>query len=82
MVRFLPLDLRSDFTGLGHFDLVLCRNVLIYFETASRRDILARIHRQIHPGSYLLLGASETTFQLHDGFRRIAAGKMVIYQAE
>jgi len=81
MVRFQRCDLRQNLQALGTFDLVLCRNVLIYFEQETRRSILQAIHRLLVPGGYLLLGASETTFNLDDTFIRTTAGGIIAYQA-
>lgn len=70
MVRFTPFDLRQPMNTLGPFDLVLCRNVLIYFELETRRRILTNLRTTIVPGGYLLLGSSETTFNLDESFVR------------
>ena len=49
MVQFRPLNLLSDFSHLGMFDVVFCRNVLIYFDQATKTDVLDRIGRVIEP---------------------------------
>ncbi len=59
-VQFRTLNLLRDFSALGRFDIVFCRNVLIYFEEATKSDILARIARQMAPDGYLVLGAAES----------------------
>jgi chemotaxis protein methyltransferase CheR len=81
MVRFTAFDLRQNMQGLGPYDLILCRNVLIYFETDTRKKILAGLRKSLAPGGYLLLGASETTFTLDDGFLRRIMRNSVVYQA-
>ncbi len=81
MVRFTPFDLRQGMRFLGPFDLVLCRNVLIYFDTETRRQILAGIRGTLVPGGYLLLGASETTFNLDNNFVRKTMRNATVYQA-
>jgi chemotaxis protein methyltransferase CheR len=81
MVRFQRFDLRQNLQTLGVFDLVLCRNVLIYFEQDTRRSILAAIRKVLTPGGYLLLGASETTFNLDDTLIRTTAGGTIAFQA-
>ena len=80
MVRFIPVDLRRTTRGLGLFDLVLCRNVLIYFDDADRKRVLAGIASVLRPGGFLVLGASETTFSMDDHFRRKPMGKAMFYQ--
>ncbi len=59
-VTFRPLNLIADFTSLGRFDIIFCRNVLIYFDTTLKADILARMTRILTPDGFLTLGASES----------------------
>ena len=80
LVRFTQFDLRNHPRSLGQFDLVLCRNVMIYFDAGTRQRILAGIREVLRPGGYLLLGASETTFNLDSGFQRSLAGAATVYQ--
>ncbi len=58
-VRFETWDLQQDFAALGNFDVILCRNVLIYFDEDLRKDILKRIHSRLLPGGSLVVGATE-----------------------
>jgi chemotaxis protein methyltransferase CheR len=81
MVRFAPLDLRQSMRTLGPFDIVFCRNVLIYFDIESKKKILAEIRETLFRGGYLLLGGSETTLNLDDRFARKLVGPAVFYQA-
>jgi chemotaxis protein methyltransferase CheR len=69
-VRFQQLDLRQKLTTFGPFDIVFCRNVLIYFDLETKRKILKEIRRTISPGGYLVLGSAETTLNLDDSFKR------------
>jgi chemotaxis protein methyltransferase CheR len=80
MARFSIFDLRQNMGSLGYFDLVLCRNVLIYFDMETRKRIIAGIRGQLFPGGYLILGASETTFNLDTSFQRKTLGGSVVYQ--
>lgn len=64
MVSARHLNLAAPFTGLGTFDVVLVRNVLIYFDAATKHDVLRRLHAHVATDGYLLLGASETTFDM------------------
>jgi chemotaxis protein methyltransferase CheR len=68
MVQFRPLNLLRDFAPLGQFDIVFCRNVLIYFDEAAKRDILTRIGRQTQPDGFFVMGAAETTVGLSGAF--------------
>jgi chemotaxis protein methyltransferase CheR len=69
MVRFLQLNLLSDFSHLGMFDLVFCRNLLIYFGQDGKAELLGRLARVIHGDGYLVLGAAETVIGLTDSFK-------------
>ena len=71
MVQFRPLNLLNDFSPLGHFDIVFCRNVLIYFDQPTKADVLARVARQMPGDGFLVLGAAETVVGLD---RRVQAG--------
>jgi chemotaxis protein methyltransferase CheR len=68
MVQFRQINLLSDFSILGAFDLVLLRNVLIYFDQATKVDVLSRIRAVTAVDGYLVLGAAETMVGLGDGF--------------
>ena len=69
MVQYRPLNLLADFSHLGMFDLVFCRNVLIYFDQATKTAVLDRIARITDRGGYLVLGAAETVVGLTDSFK-------------
>jgi chemotaxis protein methyltransferase CheR len=69
MVQFRPFNLLNDFASLGTFDLVFCRNVLIYFDQESKVAVLDRLARQIEPDGHLVLGAAETVVGLTERFR-------------
>ena len=59
-VDFRPLNLIHDFSRLGMFDVIFCRNVLIYLDKDVRGDVLARLLPRLAAGGYLALGATET----------------------
>jgi chemotaxis protein methyltransferase CheR len=81
MVRFERFDLRQSPRLMGPFDIVFCRNVLIYFDLETRRLILRQIRGTLVRGGYLLLGGAETTFNVDDQFVRRMIGQAVLYQA-
>lgn len=60
MVRFQKLNLLDSYALLGKFDIVFCRNVLIYFSADTKRQVFDGIARQMDPGGYLFIGASES----------------------
>ncbi len=71
MVRYRQLNLLADFTQLGTFDLVFCRNVLIYFDQETKTDVLNRLARVTAGDGYLVLGAAETVVGLTDRFKMV-----------
>ena len=75
-VRFRTFNLLKPFDGLGQFDVVFCRNVLIYFSQQRKRDIVARIAKVLAPGGHLFLGSTESMSGHEDLFemRSIAGG--------
>ena len=79
-IKFEPLNLIHSFKQLGTFDLVFCRNVLIYFPILVKNDILQRIHNSLRPGGYLLLGSSENVGDLRDMFDMIPCDIGIVYQ--
>lgn len=79
-IRFERCNLIESFSGLGKFDVVFCRNVLIYFPRAVKLDILERIHQSLVPGGYLLVGASEGLAGIADRFEMIPCHLGIIYR--
>jgi chemotaxis protein methyltransferase CheR len=69
MVKYQQLNLLSDFARLGRFDLIFCRNVLIYFDTETKIGVLNRLARSMAGDGYLVLGAAETVVGLTDSFK-------------
>ena len=69
MVQFRAFNLLHDFAPLGRFDLVFCRNVLIYFDHETKTQVLDRVARIAEPDGYLVLGAAETVVGLTESFR-------------
>jgi chemotaxis protein methyltransferase CheR len=71
MIQHRQLNLLHDFSQLGSFDVIFCRNVLIYFDQETKVNIFNRLARQIEPDGFLVLGAAETVVGLTDAFRPI-----------
>ncbi|GAA3979763.1 protein-glutamate O-methyltransferase CheR [Allohahella marinimesophila] len=80
MVEFRILNLLDSFSGLGQFDLIFCRNVLIYFAGPVKTDILQRMHAVLKPGGFLMLGASESPGSLSDKFKMTRFNPGIAYQ--
>jgi chemotaxis protein methyltransferase CheR len=72
MVEFRAINLSGPWPDLPPLDLVLLRNVLIYFDVPTRQEILGRIRPLLQPHGYLMLGGAETTFNLTDGFTAVS----------
>ncbi|WP_394169543.1 CheR family methyltransferase [Saccharospirillum alexandrii] len=79
-VEFRSLNLQDSYALLGKFDIVFCRNVLIYFTADLKRDILTRIHATLNPGGYLLVGASEAVNGLNDLYEMVHCRPGIIYR--
>jgi chemotaxis protein methyltransferase CheR len=72
MVQFRPLNLIGDFAHLGIFDVVFCRNVLLYFDQETKTRVLDRVACVMDREGYLVLGAAETVVGLTDCFKPVA----------
>jgi chemotaxis protein methyltransferase CheR len=70
-VEFRSHNLLDRCHDLGMFDVIFCRNVLIYFDDATKRAMLARLASRLAPDGYLVLGAAETTTGLSDEFMAV-----------
>ncbi|WP_313741433.1 protein-glutamate O-methyltransferase CheR [Pseudomonas sp.] len=81
-VEFRSFNLLDSYAALGKFDVVFCRNVLIYFSAQVKKDILMRIHGTLKPGGYLFLGASEALNGLPDHYQMVQCSPGIIYQAK
>lgn len=79
MVRFETIDLRKSMRTLGPFDLVFCRNVMIYFDTETKRNIMKEIHSTMFRGAWLLLGGAETAVGIEEKFEKQMAGNVTAY---
>ncbi|MGA2049708.1 MAG: protein-glutamate O-methyltransferase CheR [Terracidiphilus sp.] len=81
LARFETIDLRKSMRTLGPFDLVFCRNVMIYFDNETKRNIMKEIHSTLFRGGWLLLGGAETVFGLDEWFDRQTVGNITAYVA-
>ncbi len=79
-VRFTHGNLLTSYAALHRFDVIFCRNVLIYFSSESKVDIIGRMANLLNPGGYLFLGASEAINQYSDAFDMVRCSPGVVYQ--
>ncbi|MGH1462946.1 MAG: CheR family methyltransferase [Neptuniibacter sp.] len=80
-VRFQSINLLGQYNALGKFDVIFCRNVLIYFSSEKKIEILSKMHSILQPGGYLILGASEFLSGLSDKYQMVHCRPGIIYQA-
>jgi len=80
MVRFEQFDLRRSAAGLGSFDVIFCRNVLIYFDQPTKQQILESLKNALNKGGYLCLGAAENMMSSNLVFNKHAFGTATLYQ--
>ncbi len=82
MVRFQRHNLVDAWPAMPPFDLVFMRNVMIYFDVETKREVLGRMRGQLAPHGFLLLGASETTFNISDDYDRHLVGRTAWYRPQ
>ncbi|KMV29683.1 protein-glutamate O-methyltransferase [Photobacterium swingsii] len=80
MVNFRPQNLKDSYALLGKFDIIFCRNVLIYFSPEMKSKVLNQMAASLNPGGYLFLGASESLTGLTDKFEMIRCNPGIIYK--
>lgn len=71
MVTYRIQNLLEDFTALGRFDIIFCRNVLIYFDDATKALVVERLGRVLNPGGHLFLGSTETILDKAQLFKSV-----------
>jgi chemotaxis protein methyltransferase CheR len=80
MVEFQVFNLAAAWPPLPPMDIVMMRNVLIYFGLKTRKEILGKVRRILRPDGYLFLGAAETTFNLDESFERVQLERATCYR--
>ncbi|WP_428775402.1 CheR family methyltransferase [Vibrio sp.] len=80
LVNFRPQNLMDSYALLGRFDIIFCRNVLIYFSPDMKSKVLNQLANSLNPGGYLLLGASESLTGLTDRFEMVRCNPGIIYK--
>ncbi len=80
LVLAREMNLITSWPPLPRFDVILLRNVLIYFDLDAKRNILRRARQVLRPDGYLLLGSAETTVMVDDSWERVSCGASVAYR--
>ena len=81
MVQHRQLNLLQDFSQLGTFDVIFCRNVLIYFDQETKVGIFERLAKAVEPDGLLVLGAAESVVGITDAFKPYPE-RRGLYQSE
>ncbi len=79
-VTFRQINLIHTWPSLPSMDVILLRNILIYFDLETKKAILGKVRRLLKPDGYLLLGGVETTLNLDNAFKRVSFDRAVYYQ--
>jgi len=80
IVEFKAFNIQESFAQIGSFDVIFCRNILIYFTDDAKRRILSQLFQVLAPGGYLLLGSAENMYNLNDDFVTERYGATTIYR--
>jgi chemotaxis protein methyltransferase CheR len=80
LIEFRQINLVGTWPALPALDVVLLRNVLIYFDVATKKQILGKVRQLLRPDGCLILGGAETTINLDDTFERVAVGRSGYYR--
>jgi chemotaxis protein methyltransferase CheR len=80
MTTFQPGNLAMPPVGVPQCDIVFLRNVLIYFDLATKRAVLHNVRRVLKPGGFLVLGGAESALSLDDSFQRMELDKVVVFR--
>jgi chemotaxis protein methyltransferase CheR len=79
-VSFRELNLTQRFDTLGKFDVIFCRNVLIYFSIDQKADIINRFADSLNPGGFLFLGSTESLSAHSDRFEMVSSNRAIGYR--
>jgi chemotaxis protein methyltransferase CheR len=79
-VEFRALNLAENWPSMPIMDIILLRNVLIYFDLENKKQILAKVRRQLRPDGYILMGGAETTLDLDENYERVQYENTAYYR--
>jgi chemotaxis protein methyltransferase CheR len=79
-IEFRQMNLAAPWPHLPPMDIVLMRNVMIYFDVETKRTVLGRVAKVLRPDGYLILGGGETTLHLDDTLKPETLGRVISYR--
>jgi len=79
MVVFRQINLAKPFASVGGFDVIFCRNVLIYFDDISRKQLVDQFYVSLNPNGYIFLGSSESVGRISTAFKLKRMGDYLVY---
>ncbi len=82
MVKFFQHNLIGDWSAIPKVDVLFLRNILIYFDVETRKQILGKVRKVLRPDGLLLLGTAETALNLDESFGRVRVGRAVFYKLD
>ncbi|MDR0310391.1 MAG: protein-glutamate O-methyltransferase CheR [Acidobacteriota bacterium] len=80
LMDFKLLNIQEPFTQVGGFDVIFCRNLLIYFTNEAKKKILSQFFQILAPNGYLMLGSAENIYSLNDDFKTERYGATTLYR--
>ncbi|MFC1743019.1 CheR family methyltransferase [Candidatus Riflebacteria bacterium] len=80
MVQFRNLNLCQPFQYLGNYEVIFCRNVLIYFDLPTKKKIIDQFYNMLPAGGWLILGSSESMYGINDKFKTVRNGPTIFYR--
>jgi chemotaxis protein methyltransferase CheR len=80
LMDFKLFNIQENFTQIGGFDVIFCRNILIYFTNDAKKKILSQFYQILAPSGYLVLGSAENIYNLNDDFKIERFGATTLYR--
>ncbi|MDH5511412.1 MAG: protein-glutamate O-methyltransferase CheR [Nitrospinota bacterium] len=82
MVEFRRINLTESFSNLGAYDIIFCRNVLIYFDDITKKKIFSQFSKILNASGLLILGVTENLYGLSDDFESVRYGNSIFYKSK
>jgi chemotaxis protein methyltransferase CheR len=79
-IEFKKINLLERWSNIGPFEIIFCRNVLIYQNVENKKKVIDQFIKVMRPGSFLVLGAAESLFGISDAFEQVTDDKTIVYR--